>query len=504
MRALCLALAGIFVFPAELRWTRDGAPTPQALALIGALESAALRGLDPADYDGPLWAERLATLHSPSARVAFDEALTSAAERYVADLSGGRIDPREAGAALEREAPLDARAFVRRLAAAGDAEASLRAIETPLAEYHRTIAALREYAELARRDAGPPLAAASIVNPGDRWSGTAGLAGRLALLGDLRAPHESADLYDGPIVDAVRRFQERHGLVPDGRIGPGTLRALGVPLSARVAQLRLAIERLRWLPQRFPVPPIVVNIPEYRLRAHGPGDVLSMRVVVGTAWDHPTPVFASALEKVVFRPAWNVPASIEREELAEQFERDPEAMARLGFEALDAQNRVVGLPQAIEGVRSGTLRLRQAPGARNALGLVKFDLPNPFGVYLHGTPARALFARTRRDFSHGCIRVEHAEALASRVLGWPAERVREAMLGDRTVIVPVAVRFPVLVLYSTAVVREDGTVQFFEDVYGEDAALERALERNGAQRFRGPAVQGPQDSRSLGAAFGLH
>jgi murein L,D-transpeptidase YcbB/YkuD len=179
-------------------------------------------------------------------------------------------------------------------------------------------------------------------------------------------------------------------------------------------------------------------------------------------------------------------------------------MARLGFEALDAENRAVAPPAAIEGLRDGTLRLRQAPGPRNALGLVKFDLPNPFGVYLHGTPAQRLFARSRRDFSHGCIRVEHADELAARVLGWPLWRVREAMLGDKTLAVPVPVRLPVLVFYATAVVREDGAVQFFEDVYGVDAELLRAIERSRAQRFRGPAVQAPQDSRSLGAAFGLH
>ena len=504
MRALCLALAGIFVSPPELRWIRDGAPTAQAISLIRALESSALAGLDPADYDGPLWAERLASLHSPGAQSAFDEALTQAAERYVADLSSGRIDPREAGAALRPEGALDARAFVRALAGADDVEESLRGIEPRLPDYHRALRALREYAELARRDPAVRLEAAAMVNPGDRWMGTPRLAERLALLGDLRVPHGSADLYDGAIVDAVRRFQERHGLSPDGRIGPATLRALNVPLPARVAQLQLAIERLRWLPQRYAAPPIVVNIPEYRLRAYGPPDVLALRVVVGTAYEHPTPIFASVVEKVVFRPPWNVPASIEREELADQFERDPAALARLGFEALDEQDRPVEPPEAIAGLRSGALRLRQAPGPKNALGLVKFDLPNPYGVYLHGTPAQRLFARERRDFSHGCIRVEHADELAARLLGWPLERVRAAMLGDRTLTVALPVRLPVLVLYATALVREDGTVQFFEDVYGADADLQRALDRSRAQRFRGPAAQAPQDSRSSGTAFGLH
>jgi murein L,D-transpeptidase YcbB/YkuD len=198
-----------------------------------------------------------------------------------------------------------------------------------------------------------------------------------------------------------------------------------------------------------------------------------------------------------------VPASIERDELAAEFERDPAAMARLGFEAIDAAGRVVEPAEAIPRLRTGALRLRQAPGPRNALGLVKFDLRNPYGVYLHGTPAQRLFGRARRDLSHGCIRLEDAEALAARVLGWPRERVRAAMLGEETLEVFAPVRFPVLILYSTAVVRDDGAVQFLEDVYGKDAALESALERARAQPFRASAGLRPQDSRRSGAALGL-
>jgi murein L,D-transpeptidase YcbB/YkuD len=161
---------------------------------------------------------------------------------------------------------------------------------------------------------------------------------------------------------------------------------------------------------------------------------------------------------------------------------------------------VVAPAQAARRLRTGDVRLRQAPGPKNALGLVKFDLPNPFGVYLHGTPDRGLFALRRRDFSHGCIRLEDAPALAARVLGWTPESVRAAMRGDRTFAVDVPVKLPVLILYSTAVVREDGAVRFLEDVYGEDLALERALELSRAQGFRTTAARGPQDPRPSFAA----
>jgi murein L,D-transpeptidase YcbB/YkuD len=500
MRALCLALLGILASEPELRWSRQGEPTEQALALVALLQSAALQGLDAEDYDGALWSERLAEIHSRSGQRAFDDALTSAAERYVGDLSLGRIDPREAGLSLERPAGLEVRAFVRELAAADDVEGRLREAEPPFAAYRSTLLALRQYLELARRDPGPPLAASDIVRPGARWSEAGRLAERLWLLGDLPGPVPVPDRYAGALVSGVRRFQARHALAPDGRIGPLTLEALNLPLSRRVEQLRLSLERMRWLPRNLPAPPIVVNIPEYRLRAFGPPDVLAMNVVVGTAYEHPTPIFTSTLQRVVFRPPWIVPTSIERDELAAEFERDPRAMSRLGFQAIDRRGRVVAPARAARGLRTGDVRLRQAPGPKNALGLVKFDLPNPFGVYLHGTPDRGLFALPRRDFSHGCIRLEDAPALAARVLGWTPESVRAAMRGDRTFAVDVPVKFPVLILYSTAVVREDGAVRFLEDVYGEDLALERALELSRAQGFRTTAARGPQDPRPSFAA----
>ncbi len=485
MHAVCAALLALFAARDGLRWVRDGAPTPQALALVQVLRDAARDGLDPADYDAPLWDERLGNLVSSSGQRAFDEALTAAAERYVTDLAAGRVDPKLAGTFLRRQDPGNVRAIVRRLATAADVGARLAALETRLRAYQDTKAALRRYLQLAKEDTGPPLPRLDrTLRPGERWDGKPLLAARLSLLGDLRAPAADGDLYDGPVVDAVRRFQERHGLSPDGNIGPRTIRALRVPLSRRVVQLQLALERLRWLPHRFRQPPIVVNIPEYRLRWDGPGEVLDMKVMVGGAFRHRTPVFRSALRTVVFRPFWNVPRSIERDELIDQFAKDPAAALRLGFETVDG-------------------RLRQRPGPRNALGLVKFEMPNPFGVYLHATPARSLFARSRRDLSHGCIRVEDAAALASRVLQWPEGRVAAAMDGEDTLRIAVEHPVPVLVLYSTAVVREDGEVHFFDDVYRLDRLLERALEERSAQHLQTSSIRSPVRSHPSDTAFVL-
>lgn len=469
-------------------------PTPQALALVQVLQSAALDALDPDDYDASLWDERLARLGSRGGQRAFDKALTAAAERYVSDRKTGRVHPRLGGARLEKPAPGDVRAFVERLARADDVAAVLREADRPFPPYPRMLEAYRHYLSLARLDPGGGVPGVRrIVEPGERWSGVPRVARLLALTGDLRtARSRDADEYDGALADAVRRFQQRHGLVADGRIGRHTVQALNVPFARRVVQLELAIERLRWLPHAFPASPIVVNIPEYRLRMRGPGETLEMNVVVGRAFRHRTPVFASAVQSVLFRPFWNVPRSIERDELIAELESDPTKMEAQGFEAVDARGIPAHGADVPERLRSGELRLRQRPGPRNALGLVKFELPNRFGVYLHGTPAPAVFARPRRDLSHGCIRVEKAAALAARLLGWTDEQVARAMEGEQTVRVELERPVPVLIFYSTAVAREDGTVHFFDDVYRLDAALERALDRSRAQRLPPSAVLLPQ------------
>lgn len=503
IRTLCAALLALSALPADLRWIHGGRPTPQALALVQVLQSAALDALDPDDYDASLWDGRLANLASRRGRRAFDRALTAAAERYVADRRTGRVDPRAAGARLGRPAAGDVRALVGRLARAGDVREMLRETDKPFPPYPRLLEAYRQYLDLARLDPGGGVPGVRrIVEPGERWSGVPRVARLLALTGDLRdARTGEGDEYDGALADAVRRFQQRHGLLPDGRIGRRTVRALNVPFARRAVQLELAIERLRWLPGSFAAPPIVVNIPEYRLRLRGPGETLEMKVVVGRAWQHRTPVFTSEVREVVFRPFWNVPRSIERDELIAELESDPARMEALGFEAVDA----LGIPAHggdVPGrLRSEELRLRQRPGPHNALGLVKFELPNRFGVYLHGTPARALFARPRRDLSHGCIRVEDAEALASRLLGWTREQVAGATAGEETARVTLERPVPVLIFYSTAVVREDGTVHFFEDVYRLDAALERALDRARAQRLPASALVLPQHSQPSSTAL---
>lgn len=252
-----------------------------------------------------------------------------------------------------------------------------------------------------------------------------------------------------------------------------------------IRQLQLVLERWRWVPHSFPRPPIVVNIPEFRLRAYDNQyrPELEMKVVVGKAYRHKTPVFSNQMTYVIFRPYWDVPLSIQRAELVPKIEKDPTYLAKNDYEIVDSRRHVVSgpvTPEVLDDLRSGKLSIRQIPGDKNALGHIKFLFPNEYNVYLHGTPAKALFLRSRRDFSHGCIRVEKPEELAEWVLrgmpGWNMDRIRAAENGEISHRVDLNQPIPVLIVYGTAVVGPSGEVQFFDDIYGYDAALAELLD----------------------------
>ena len=482
-------------FNDTLPWLRDSEPTSQALAIIQALKRAETKGLRPADYDGPMWDERIETLQQArsapeSDLVRFDVALTVSTMRYISDLHIGRVNPRlfHFGLDIDRK-QFDLSEFLRlELVDAKDVSEVMEKIEPPFPAYHRTIDALNRYLELAREDDGEPLPVpAKVVKPGDSYPGMALLAKRLRLVGDLSAQDEGSTtglIYQGGIVNAVRHFQGRHGLDSSGRIDAQTFKQLNTPLRRRVIQLQLTLDRWRWMPHQFDRPPIVVNIPEFRL--HVVNDEyqtdLLMKVVVGKAYQHKTPVFASQIKSVIFRPYWNVPLSIQRAEILPHLEKNPSYLAENSYEIVDRSGHVVSegaVTDELKALRSGKLAVRQRPGADNALGLVKFEFPNPYDVYMHGTPAKQSFSRSRRDFSHGCIRVEDPVALAAWILRdkpeWTPEAIRDAMNGDETIQVDIKDPIPVLILYGTAVVKEDGEIQFFDDIYGYDAALERVL-----------------------------
>ncbi len=393
----------------QLAWTRSGAITPQARALIRVLQNAALKGLDPLDYDGARWNV------SDVGPERFDLALTVSAMRYISDVSSGKVDPKVFSFGLDfDQKKCDLADAVRALVNAPDVIAELNRLEPPFQGYWKTEQALARYLVLAQAD-----------------------------------PQNTA-------------------------------------LAHQVRQLQLVLERWRWVPHSFPRPPIVVNIPEFRLRAYDDQyrPELEMKVVVGKAYHHKTPVFSNQMTYVIFRPYWDVPLSIQRAELVPQIAKDPAYLAKNDYQVMNARRQVVssGVVTAdeLQQLRSGKLFIRQIPGEQNALGLVKFLFPNEYNVYLHGTPAKSLFQKPRRDFSHGCIRVEKPEELALWVLrgvpGWDREHIQAAERGTDSRRVNLDKPIPVLIVYGTAVVQPNGEVSFFDDIYGYDAELEQLLD----------------------------
>jgi L,D-transpeptidase YcbB len=505
--ALLLALTATWAPaapPSQLPWLADGAR--QARIAVRLLGAAAAHGLDPERYGAADLARRLDGPHPPADAAALERDLSGAVAHYLADLHQGRAPSayRGAGDASGFDpAALLARAFMeQRLEQAVDAAAPA----IPL--YPRVMASLAHYRELARlHPQWPALPAPAGSAAGDSYPGADLLRERLLVLGDLGA--DSADgesapgVYSAGLAHAVRRFQARHGLAEDGVLGPRTLAALSVPLPQRVAQLALTLERLRWLP---PLPQgrmVAVNLPAYRLWAFDsslpdPGPPLEMRIIVGTAARTPTPLFIGQMRYLELNPYWNVPHSIAVGEILPKLAHNPAYLVQNDMEVVAADGRVLAAGGAAQAaVRAGSARIRQRPGPRNVLGALKFAMPNPMNIYLHSTSSRDLFERSRRDLSHGCIRVEAPVALARFLLAdpqrWDEDGIETAIKSGRTRTLPLPAPVPVVLFYATAVSDRGGRVLFADDIYRQDAPLIEMLGLAMAPRH--PAPESPAGAR---------
>ena len=480
-------------------WTVHGRPTVAADHFLRVLRSAESYGLRPADYDAQALTTEATGLASsaggdPERQAQFELRLSRAALTWVVHLHHGRANPQLAGFHLSGpRTDLDFAAAVRELAATNDIGRVLAAIEPQFYHYRLLEQALPHYRELASDPTLtqlPDLTARSI-RPGDFYRGAPALRRLLVALGDLpitaRTPDSDLTL-DTALVAALTRFQSRHGLAADGTLGRATYQALTTPLTRRVRQIELTLERWRWLPS-LTTPPIIVNIPQFKLYAFRStedrrSDVLQMDVIVGQTFAaRRTPVFAADMQYVVFRPYWDVPFNIMKQEMLPGIRADGSYLEKHHLEIVrgpgDDAVPVASTAEAIAALAAGKLRVRQRPGADNALGLIKFMFPNSHNVYLHSTPTRELFKQSQRAFSHGCVRVSDPIALAVHVLrntpgDWTPENIEAGMNGS-TRRVTLAQPIPVMILYGTALATEAGEILFFEDLYGLDRKLERLL-----------------------------
>jgi murein L,D-transpeptidase YcbB/YkuD len=474
-------------------WVDGAGPTAQAKLVVSILQAPAQKGLNAEDYDASRWESReeaFAGKPTPDEIARFDLALSVCLLRYVSALNVGRINPQHLKFDLDlNHRKTDLPEFLAQLSQASAIVPLLDEVEPQEDGYSRTSQALRTYLSLTQHDPAEKLPVPEKpVAQGGTYAGMALLVTKLKLEGDLRqgatVPEGSAK-YEGDVVEAVKRFQIRHGLAATGGLGPETVHQLNVPIADRIRQLQLTLERWRWLPHDVTTPLIAVNVPAFRLYGFDePHHIsLKMNVVVGKAMRSETPAFIGNMTYLVFRPDWGVPPVIVRKEILPPLQKDPAYLSKNGYDLFDANGKVSNsgpvTPEEIQLLRAGKLSVRQRPGPKNALGSVKFMFPNSYLVYLHDTPKTELFSRSRRDFSYGCIRVQDPPALAAWVLQskpeWTPERIQAAMNGEKSVQVNLSSPIPVLILYGTARVDEDGLVDFYDDIYGHDAKLARAL-----------------------------
>jgi len=462
-------------------------------AAIAALLSAGEHGLNPLDYDVETL-ERVAhhSVRPPLSandRARFDLLLSVDLIRFLDDLQSGRLHYGPLDRRGSTEVGLDLAGAIRD-AIQGDSLLKLVAATAPqLAQYRNLQHLLSRYRRLATDSLLSPVPQSPALQAGDHHPGVTALRRRLAALGDLGPGGASnlSDAYTDTDEEAVRSFQSRHGLDATGVLDSATVAEINTPFQRRVRQIELALERLRWLPpiglQRF----VVVNIPAFQLFAFdsvgGTGaPALSMRVIVGKALNTRTPVLFEQMRYVEFRPYWNVPRSIVVDEIVPVVRRNPRYLQENDMELVGPGDRVVGSlvsSELLDQLSRGELRVRQRPGPRNSLGLTKFVFPNSAAVYLHGTPRTELFSHTRRDFSHGCIRVEDPTALAAWVLRdqprWSRPRIVAAQEGLGTTRALLTHSMPVIAFYTTAVATPDSSAWFYADIYGHDRQLDEAL-----------------------------
>jgi len=500
----------------RLAWSDDsGNLLPSTTTLLDALRRAGEHGLDPQDYALDrldLLSAQVGTARLDDAAVArladFDLLMTAAFFRYASDLSTGRVHPDEIRNDWHTNPPeLDPLTKLDE-ALEGDKLAELlEDLPPPHTGYERLREALKGLREVQVAGGWTAIPDGPTLKTGSREPRVLLLRQRLSQLpgeGDpaAGAASDGEDSFDQALADAVLRFQEQHGLEPDGKPGPATLAELNVPVEQRMLQVELNLERWRWIPRRLGDTHVFVNIPGFDLGlVRGGVSAWRTRIVVGKAFT-PTPVFSDQIVAVVANPPWNIPESIAREEYLPELRDNPKAFKLRGLRLLEGPGegaREVD-PATVDWHAVDEKRfpyhLRQDPGPDNALGRLKFHLTNDFRIYLHDTPTPGLFGRSGRDLSHGCIRVERPLDLAVQVLDESSQDLLRAAL-DQTEERHLSIKppVPIHILYLTAWVDEGGDLRFVPDVYEFDGPQRTALERVASRVSGGPASGAKEATR---------
>jgi murein L,D-transpeptidase YcbB/YkuD len=503
VQGLAIASASLLV---DFYASRNHEPVWTSEARIGELfqllATADRHGLDPGDYYLPqlrALRQQYQLDHDPALGAALDLLLTESLVRFGYHQRFGKVYPARMEPTWNfsrqfrpgRE-PLSA---LQAVIAAPSLQAYVESwIErSPL--YRDLQKALMDYRNIAEAGGWPVIQPGPVLREGDRDVRVPALRRHLLIAGDLPPTADTADeQFDAALAEGVRLFQERHALAADAVVGAATLAAMNVPVESRIDQLRLSLERARWVADDTAGEVVVVNIAGSEVFAMRNGERFwARRAVVGRV-NRQTPVFRGAMTWLELNPTWTVPPTILREDVLPRLRRDPGYLAEHELSVIDARGRAVD-PLTIDWQRVGNRppwTFRQAPGPKNSLGRIKFMFPNPHAVFLHDTPARELFERTRRLLSSGCVRIEDPLSLAEIVLAdparWNRQTLQAAIDTGKTQRVNLPRPWPVLMLYWTAELDAAGRVRFLPDVYDRDPALLAAL--NGEVMLEFPPASG--------------
>ncbi|PRZ47962.1 L,D-transpeptidase family protein [Tritonibacter scottomollicae] len=475
-------------------WTAD---TPEAKArrqaFMQALEEASMHGLPDMSLRASELVAQMRNVRSTRDLGAVEVALSRALVDYATDLQTGLVNtPSSIDEGIVRSKhKVDATGFLSGISS-----------ERPYAFLQNLVPASPQYRALMREkmrleallSAGGWGAIVPVrkMEPGDTGPTVIALRNRLVAMGYLNPTATRS--YDLALEDAVRRFQDEHGLAVDGVAGEGTLNEINRPVTDRIKSVLVAMERERWLTPDRGDRHILVNLTDFAAKIIDDGEItFETRSVIGSnRSDRRTPEFSDVMDHMVINPSWYVPRSIITKEYLPKLKNNPNAHSYI--EITDNRGRVVNRNNVDFSqftARSFPFAMRQPPSSRNALGLVKFMFPNKYNIYLHDTPQKSLFGREVRAFSHGCIRLqkpfEFAYALLARQSDTPKQYFHQVLNSGKETKVTLETKVPVHMIYRTAFVSEDGRAEFRRDIYGRDAKIWSAMERAGVAL---PGVQG--------------
>lgn len=487
-----------FLSPQHLLWINPVYPDKQRIdAVFQLIANAEASGLNADYYNLSLlktkWQQLINQEHISEADYVFlDTAISINLIHFLSDIHFGRINPVTLDINYNFKNQAITLIPVILEALKNNKISELTEILQPSSTtYLQLKKTLLDYQNTPSRQALIDLQYLRSLRPNDTSQQIVKIRQQLSIINQSTYALPPSPVYDPYLASKIKQFQFQHGLQQDGIIGRDTIKALNIKPYQRIQMIKLALERLRWLPKLAPSPLIMVNIPAFKLKAYHPDSenkdktqTLNMKVIVGKSKKKKfkSPVFSANMYYLEFSPYWNIPKSITLDEILPQLQENPLYLEQNNIEVVSGfHDNETALPyteDSFEQLQSGDLMLRQRPGKGNALGKVKFIFPNNYNVYLHDTPARHLFRKPKRDLSHGCIRVEKPTELAQFLLqtrkGWNQKEVIKAMHLPSPKKVRLKKAIPVIIYYSTVSV-EQGNVVFYNDVYNYDAKLAKAL-----------------------------